>query len=302
MTRGKRYVTAALGALALALAQGEASAAANGDGVCAAGEAAKFECATFGTSVVEYLGAFGSNKCPLDDGTLASCTTYYYRYTGGTTNQVNVAVPTRLLKTIDSATEAHCQQLFINGAGDPTTGFGKNVKSLEVCRTSSNLASAPDVTPPLGANFALVTDPSAVDPANPLDWQIKLPVRSDDDDHDDSRSASRVYAASLVGPFANQPFVQESAVTLVTPTGQTVSYSNIGGTLQITGGAGRIVPQSSTKLCVVKAGGDPNVPYTDPSFAANWDCGTVINATEQCDIKTDNHDPCRYIGGTCILY
>ena len=296
----KRFVQVAAGALALAFAQGEVYAVANGDGVCAASEAANFECATFGTSVVEYLGAFGSNKCPMDDGTFASCTTYYYRYTGGPTNQVNVAIPTRLLKTIDSATEAHCQQLFVNGSGDPTTGFGKNVKSLEICRTSSNLASAPDVTPPLGANFALVTDPSAVDAKNPLDWQIKRPVH--DDDSDDSHGASKVYAASLVGPYSPQPIVQESAVTLVTPSGATVSYSNNAGTLQITGGNGRIVPQSSTKLCVVKAGGNPNVPYTDPAFSANWDCGTVTYATEQCDIKTDNHDPCRYIGGTCILY
>ena len=72
--------------------------------------------------------------------------------------------------------------------------------------------------------------------------------------------------------------------------------------IKITAGSARIAPQGGTKLCVINPGGDESVPYTSPSFAANWTCETITYASDQCDIKTDGGDPCRMIGGTCIKY
>ena len=290
-------------ALALALCgfAGSAFAAANGDGLCSAAEASGYECANFGSSVVEFLGSFASSQCRLAAGGTANCTTYYYRYTGAATNQLNIALPTRVNKSFKTAADINCSQYLTGGAGDPTTGFGKNQLTLGVCRIAQNLAGAPlDVVAPAGANFVIVADPSSYDKVNPLDWQLKLGYNCSDDDR--RRSTNGVFAGSILGPFGPQVTVLESAATLTTPTGEFVSYTNTAGNIKITGGDARVVPLGSTKLCILNEGGDPNVPYTSGSFAANWTCETVTYATEQCDIKTSGTDPCRYIGGVCIQY
>lgn len=298
--KARKGLTRAM-AIALCGFAGGALAAANGDGLCSTTEAGGAECATFGSSVVEFLGSFASDQCRLSAGGTAQCTVYYYRYTGAANNQLSIALPKRVTKTFKTAADINCSQFLTGGAGDPTTGFGKNQLSLGVCRIAQNLAGAPlDVTAPAGANFVIVADPSGYDKANPLDWQLKLASNCSDDER--RRSTNGVFAGSLLGPFGPQLDVLESAVTLTTPTGQSVSYSNSAGNIKITGGTARIVPQGGTKLCVVNEGGNPNVPYTDPSFSANWTCETITYATDQCDIKTDGGDPCRMIGGTCIKY
>ncbi len=280
---------------------GGALAAANGNGLCSSAEVSKYECATFGSSVVEFLGSFASTHCPLRSGGNGQCTAYYYRYTGAANNQLNVALPSRVTKIFKTAADINCSQFLTDGAGDPTTGFGKNQLTLGICRIAQNLAGAPlDVPAPAGANFVIVADPSGYDANNPLDWQLKLGPNCREDERRNSRGG--VYAASLLGPWGPQIDVLETAVTLVTPSGQSVSYSNAAGNIKITGGNARIVPQGGTKLCVVNPGGDESVPYTSPSFSANWTCETITYATDQCDIKTDGGDPCRMIGGTCIKY
>ena len=98
-----------------------------------------------------------------------------------------------------------------------------------------------------------------------------------------------------------------SAGTFSCPSGQTlvlasVSYTNVSGQITITNGSGRVVPISNTKLCILKPGGDPTVPYTSSLFANNWTCETITFATEQCDIKTKGSDPCRFIGGSCVVF
>ena len=301
MTTITKFTPHAALALALCGFAGGALAASNGDGLCSPAEVGKYECATFGSSVIEFLGSFASSQCPLHSGGTAQCTAYYYRYTGASNNQVNIAIPNRVTKTFKTAADINCSQFLTGGAGDPTTGFGKNQLSLGICRIAQTLAGAPlNVTAPAGANFVIVADPSGYDKANPLDWQLKLGSNCSDDDR--RRSHSGVFAASLLGPFGPQLDVLETAVTLTTPTGQSVSYANVAGNVTITGGTARIVPQGGTKLCVVNVGGDSSVPYTSASFAANWTCETITYATDQCDIKTDGGDPCRMIGGTCIKY
>ncbi len=291
-------------ALVLWGAASGAYAAANGDGLCSSSETGNFECATFGASVIEFLGAFPSTQCRLSSGQTTSCTSYYYRYSGATTNQLNVAIPTRNTKTFKTAADINCSQFLTGGAGDPTTGFGKNQLSLGICRIAQNLAAGPlNVTPPAGANFVITVDPSAYDTKNPLDWQLRRPPARDCSEAEDRRRhGATLFAASLLGPFSTQPEVVEAAVTLTTPTGESVSYSNLGGNIQITGGSARVIPLGGTKLCTLNVGGDASVPYTASNFAANWTCETVTYATEQCDIKTAGGDPCRMIGGTCIKY
>ncbi len=289
MTVITKFTPRAALALALCGFAGGVLAAANGDGLCSSAEAAQSTCVVLNTNVVEFLGAFASTQCHLSNGQTKSCTAYYYRYTGGASNQVNVAIPARLTKTFKTASDINCSQFLTGGAGDPTTGFGKNQISLGVCRIAQNLATSPvDITIPPGANLVLTVDPSGVSAINPLDWQLK--------------QGSSVTAGGLLGPYESQPQITESAVTLTTPDGASVSYSNLAGNVTITGGNARIVPQGGTKLCVVNEGGDSHVPYTSPSFAANWTCETITYATEQCDIKTDGGDPCRMIGGVCIKY
>jgi len=295
------FVSRAGLALALAGFAGVALAAADGNGLCSQAETGKYECAKFGTSVIEFLGSFASSNCTLHTGGTAQCTSYFYRYTGAASNQINIALPTRVTKTFNTAADINCSQFLTDGVGDPTTGFGKNQLSLGICRIARNLVGAPtDITAPAGANFVIVTDPSGYDKSNPLDWQLKLGPNCREDERRASRNG--VYAASLLGPFGPQLDVLETAVTLTTPTGQSVSYSNAAGNIKIIGGDARIVPQGGTKLCVVNEGGDSSVPYTAANFAANWTCETITYATDQCDIKTDGGDPCRMIGGTCIKY
>ena len=290
MTFKVKLLPAACLLLALSAIHLPARAAANGDGLCSTTEASQGDCALLGVNVIEFLGVFPSLSCRLSTSTTpAPCTAYYYRYTGSATNQLNVALPLRVTKTFKTAADINCSQFLTGGAGDPTTGFGKNQLSLGICRIAQNLATSPvDISVPPGANIVLTVDPSSISNKNPLDWQLK--------------QGSSVYPASIVGPFDTQPEILESAVTLTTPAGATVSYTNLAGNIKITGGSARIVPQGGTKLCTLNVGGDASVAYTSSSFAANWTCETVTFATDQCDIKTDGGDPCRMIGGTCIKY
>jgi len=89
--------------------------------------------------------------------------------------------------------------------------------------------------------------------------------------------------------------VAETAATLKTSEGVSVSYTNMGGQITVTSGTGATVPISDTKLCIFNGG-------SNRTFPANWTCETIEFATDQCDIKTTGGDPCRFIGGTCILY
>lgn len=290
MTARKLLPCVGLVTMALCLPLREAGAVANGDGICSPSEAANFDCANFGTNKIEFRGAFLSTQCQVNNpGPLALCTLYFYLYTGIATNQLNIAIPTKLTKIVNEASEIHCSQYLTNGTGDPTSGFGKNLLTLGICRIANNLSNVPpDINPPNFSNFFIAVDPSAIDKTMPNSWQLK--------------QGNSIFPGSIVGPTMPEAEVNEAAVTLKTPTGETVSYTNIGGNITITGGTARIVPLSGTKLCIVNPGGDPTVPYTSPAFPSNWTCETITFATEQCDIKTTNSDPCRFIGGTCVKY
>jgi hypothetical protein len=303
----KALLSLALIAMAMFGIQNEAVAVADGNGLCSSSETANFDCAKFGTNVIEFRGVFPSAQC---NGGSTSCSIYFYMNTYTTPPiQVDVAIPIKLNQTINTGQYIHCApnptnptnpyHYYTNGKGDPVTRFGQYQNTLGICRPAFNLMGVPnDVAIPSNANFFISADPSSVDKTRPLDWQMKVGSSYSNHDHDDSR----IYAGSILGPSAPQAEVLESGATLTTKTGASVSYTNKAGNITITGGSGRLVPISGTKLCIVKEGGDRSVPYTDPNFSANWDCETITYATEQCDIKTSGSDPCRFIGGNCIKY
>lgn len=265
----------------------EAGAVADGNGVCSPEELANFDCGRFGPNVIEFRGA-SAGTCVVNSGPgTAPCTVYFYLYTGLSTNQVNVAIPLNLNQVLNDAVEIDCSQYYTNGSGDPTTGFGKNMLTLGICRTANNLSSLPVINNDPGTwNLWIATDPSFPDRKEPLSWQLK--------------QGRDVYAASIVGPVASQPPVFESGASLTTSEGKTISYTLSGDQVIITSNNADVVPMDKTKLCI------SSPPAVDPNFFPNpgeaYRCETISFVTEQCDVKTTGSDPCRYIGGRCILY
>lgn len=221
--------------------------------------------------------------CTTSLATSFSCTRYDYNYTvntGSTSNAiVDVAIPEFVMTKFASTdfAAAGCKLLKINGEGDPSTNFGKNFKSLNICRV--NIPSV--LKAGMKGSFSLYADPSSPDD---LSW-FGSPTSS--------------AAFVLDGPYTAQAAVAQIGGTLTTGD-KTVSYQLQGGTITVTGGTA--IPISNTKLCVLKPGGDPTVPYTSIAFPANWTCETISFVTDQCDVKTTGGDPCRFIGGSCILY
>jgi hypothetical protein len=119
-------LSAVVTAIAVLFIYTEASAVANGDGICDANEAARFDCGQFGPNVIEFRGA-SSGTCTLSNygtppqGRTAPCTVFFYKYTGTETNQVNVAIPLNLTQVVNDAVKVHCSQGFDNLLPPSTT-------------------------------------------------------------------------------------------------------------------------------------------------------------------------------------
>ena len=235
-------------------------------------------CGSFNGNTIEFLGT-QSATCNLPSGssTFVPCTAYIYRYTGSSTNQINVAIPKAVMTkfTSNDKTVAGCSQLVTDGSGDPTTHFGINLLTHNICRVAVTGSA-------LSTPFTIKADASTPD----LDsWQVR-------------QSSTQVFFDSLLGPGVPAAPIAETAATVTTSEGVSVSYTNVGGQITITGGSGRVVPINNTKLCILNTGG----PVTFSNAQGNWTCETITFATEQCDIKTAGTDPCRFIGGSCVLF
>jgi hypothetical protein len=261
-------------AIIVLLSTKQSGAVSNGNGVCDGIEDTLFECAQFGTNVIELLGTTEETcNLPVGSKTFVRCTAYRYLFTGTNVSQINVAIPKEVMTKFRSADRAvaGCSQLITDNSGDPTTGFGKNFVTHNICRVAISSTNLP--TP-----FTIRADPS--DPL-PESWQIR-------------QNPAETFADSLLAPGSPRPPIAETSATLRTSEGVTVSYTNVGGQITITGGTA--VPISDTKLCIFNGGPDRTFNTT------NWTCETIASATDQCDIKTTGADPCRFIGGTCISY
>jgi len=269
----------------------EAGAVADGNGSCSPTEEANHECAYFGASAVEFLGA-NDGMCTNYEGGNPSgsipCSVYFYKYTGPATNQINVAIPLYLTTNVNNNIEIGCSQWITDGNGDPTTGFGKYFTTFGVCRTAPTASSFP-IIPPSDANFYIAADRSFFDRAEPLPWAVKV--------------GKEVYSASIVGPVASVLPVEQSGATLTTSEGTSITYAIRGGGVTITQGTASIVPMEKTKLCLPCVDGQtPSFSVASGPSAGSYCCETISYATENCDIKTTGSDPCRYIGGVCIKY
>jgi hypothetical protein len=244
----------------------EAGAVADGNGSCSSAEDATSDCGQFGTgNVIEFRGTAAATCGSLP------CTEYKYRYTGTSTNQIEILIPNTVLTQFTPGTNvAGCLQLVPSGVGDSTNGFGVNIVTHRLCKLPANLSS--------GTQFSVFADPST---AKPLSWEVSF-----------GKTAS---ADTVNGPAVPGDKIAETAATLTTSEGVSVSYTNVGGVITPTGG--RVVPISGTKLCVVK----PSAP-SSPVFPNDYTCETISFATDQCDIKTTGTDPCRFIGGSALCY
>ena len=259
----------------------EAGAVANGDGSCSAAEIQNKDCGIVNGNFIEFLGA-GATTCAVTAGAVP-CTAYFYRYTGGASSQVNILIPKKVMTKFTSSdtAAAGCSQLLTLGQGDPTTGFGKNDLTDNVCRIAFSLASLP-LGAPANANFSVQADPSVFDP---LSWQQK--------------TGNNIAATVINGPGLIQTAVTETGATLQTSDGVTCSYTTAGGGTTLTScPTGSVVPINQTKLCLPTISGPPTFTNASGSFT----CETVSFATEGCDIKTTGTDPCRFINGVCIRY
>ena len=236
---------------------------------CTTAADATGDCGQFGSgNIIEFLGT-ASATC----GTLP-CTEYKYRYTGTSTNQIEFLIPKAVQTNINTSALSNCFQLIvsteINPGGNSTTGFGVNILTHNLCKLPANLATL--------TQFSIYADPST---AKPLSWEVSF--------------GKTVRADTIKGPAVPGDKIAETAATLTTSEGVSVSYTNAGGVITPTGG--RVVPISRTKLCVVK----PSAP-SSPVFPNDYTCETISFATDQCDIKTTGTDPCRFIGGSALCY
>ncbi|HXG50360.1 MAG TPA: hypothetical protein VNN77_03020 [candidate division Zixibacteria bacterium] len=275
MQKARFLVLCGLLIVALALlAYSEAGAVANGDGSCSSAEEAGLDCASFSplSAIIEFLGTTPTT-CTVGAGPV-KCTEYKYQYTGSSTNQINVAIPKDVMTKFTSGdkTVAGCSQLITDGSGDSTTNFGINLSTHNVCRVAITGTA-------LSKPFSIRVDPSSPLPGS---WQVR-------------QSSTQVAADLLLGPGTPAAPVAETAATLTTSEGTTISYTNVNGQITVTSGDAATVPISDTKLCIFNGG-------LDRTFPANWTCETIAFATDQCDIKTTGGDPCRFVGGSCISY
>ena len=298
-TRSSVLLLAVVTAIVTLFTYTEARAFANGDGTCSAGELAAFECAQFGPgNVIEFMGA-SSGTCNISGGTtpptapaVVPCTVYSYKYTGGTTNQIVVGIPERLTKVVNDAipAETRCDQYITNGAGDPTTSFGKGLTSLGVCRITPNLGSS--------TTFTIATDPSFIDNTVPLDWQVR-------------KSKTEVFQASLVGPVTTQIAIASTGETLTTADGTTITYRIVGGLVEITNcispdltsclSTARVLTLGQTQLCVENVGATQPSPAfpTSPSFT----CDVVTFVDGNPNFQVGPNSTCvKYVGRTPVAY
>lgn len=232
---------------------------------------AGFNCGDFDTAgvIIEFKGTTPV-MCPF-----GPCTSYNYQITGTPNNQVSVLIPKEVMTKFSSANpgDAGCSALITNGTGDPLNFFyGLNNLTHNVCRLPANLSN--------GATFSIRADPNST--FAPLSWQDRFflfPVK----------------AAAINGPGKAAAPVTETGATLARADGADCTYKIVGGVpdlLSCPGGAA--IPLTETKLCVPA--------FAGAGISFENDCKKVLFATEGCDIKTSDQDPCRYVGGFCIRY
>jgi hypothetical protein len=285
-------ITIVLGALLV----GVQALAQFGDGVCQPGsqEATNRQCAILGSNVLEIVppsgGAFPVTGTCHVNGSPVACAFWPYRFSGPSgDNQLNILIPAALdiypnqtypgTNTVFSG----CQQVYSNGQGDPTTGFGKGIITYKTCRIAFNIDVGPG-TPNLVLATAL-SSPGA------------LPVQL--------KSGKNVFFDDILGPFtAGTPRLASTMEEITTVSGAilTVETNQTGGLVSATANTGpvTIIPPGIAVLCT-----PVNPANTYPNnFPAQYDCGPIVENLDGKNIQAGEHSTCYYrrLDGTLLKY
>ena len=284
----------AIAAILLLLACVEARAQV-GDGVCAAGsqEQTGRQCAILGPHVLEIVPPGGqfpvTGTCQVNGMTVA-CTFWPYRFTGPSgDNQLNILIPASLdifpnqVYPPTSTVFGGCQQVYANGQGDPTTGFGKGIITHKTCRVALNI-DAGSGTP----NFVLATA---------LSSPGALPVQS--------KSGKNVYFDDILGPLtAGVPRLATTTEQVTTISGAilTVETNQAGDLVSATANTGPVTisPPGIAVLCTPF-----NANNVFPSnFPAQYDCGPIVENLDGTNLQAGENSTCYYrrSNGTLLKY
>ena len=266
-----------------------------GDGICTAGsqETANHQCAILGPHVLEIVPPGGefpfTGTCQVNSMAVA-CAFWPYRFSGPSgDNQLNILIPAALdifpnqVYPPANTLFGGCQQVYANGQGDPTTGFGKGIITHKVCRVALNIDQGPG-TP----NLVLATS---------LSSPGALPVQS--------KTGKSVYFDDILGPFtAGVPRLASTTQEITTISGAilTVETNQAGALVSATANTGpvTIIPPGIAVLCTPI---DPSTVYPN-GFPAQFDCGPIVENLDGTNLQAGLNSTCYYrrSDGTLLKY
>jgi len=266
-----------------------------GDGICPVGspEQSSRQCAILGSYVLEIVPPGGefpfTGTCQVNGMTVA-CAFWPYRFSGPSgDNQLNILIPASLdiyanqVYPPANTVFGGCQQVYANGQGDPTTGFGKGIITHKTCRVALNIDAGPG-TP----NFVLATTLSS---PGPLPVQLK--------------SAKNIYFDDILGPFtAGVPRLASTTQQITTISGAilTVETNQTGALVSATSNTGpvTIIPPGIAVLCTPI---NPSTVYPS-NFPAQYDCGPIVENLDGTNLQAGLNSTCYYrrSDGTLLKY
>jgi hypothetical protein len=299
MTSIRSFATVARRSAALAgalvLLAGIEARAQLGDGVCVAGsnENTARQCAILGPHVLEIVPPGGEFPytaiCQTPNGP-KTCAFWPYRFSGPSgDNQLNILVPANLeiylnqVYPVTNTAFVGCQQVYTNGQGDPTTGFGKGIITDKVCRVALNIDQGSN-TP----NFVIATSLSSPGP-----------------DAVQSKSGKGTYFDDILGPFGTgAPRLSSTMQQITTISGAilTVETNQAGALVSATSNTGpvTIIPPGIAVLCTPL---NPSTVYPN-GFPAQYDCGPIVENLDGTNMQAGLNSTCYYrrSDGTLLRY
>lgn len=258
------------------------------DGVCTSAEQIAKECARLGQHVLEVVpqdGAFPLTDQCIVGGSPVACAVWPYRFAGPSSdNQVTFLAPDPLIpESFQSAGISGCQQLYHNGAGDPT-GFGKNVATHDACRVAFN--------PDPGPGFPNIVIRTVLATPGAMSLQLK--------------AGKSTFGGQILGPFsAGVPDIARTTETVTTESGETltVETNQVGDLVSATASSGPVtlVPLGQAVLCSKTTEETPDFPT---GFPLGWDCDKIVWNNDGTNVHAGDNSTCYYrrSNGTLLKY
>jgi hypothetical protein len=258
------------------------------NGSCSPDESAKGECAQLGPNFTLEIVPTTDGQFPFTancNGVKCTVFPYFLNNPVGN-NQLNFLVPRGFIppQFLSPTNVSGCSQLYTNGAGDPTTGFGKGITTYDVCRVAPTAPSTIfPVTLSAPANIFIATLPAVAG----LD-SIQL------------KAGNSIFFNDILAAGGSVPQISTTSETFTSADGNTVTIKTDQSGNLIGAPGLRQVPQANTRFCFPNTGYTP-APNEFPT-STNWTCISIDFATNKAQIKSPGEDPWVYIGGTWILY